>query len=257
MLTGSHWQFTGRHYPASVKIALPARPEPIEIDREQTAVLLVDMQNAFASTGGMLDLAGIDVKPAAAAVANARLVVDAARDAGVPVIYLVMGYPPDQSTAGGEDSPNPRKELALCLMRERPELRGKLLTHGTWDFQIVDELTPQPGDQVISKARYSGFAGTPLDAVLRSRGIQYLLMAGIASNVCVESTLRDAYFHEYWPVMIEDATMAAGPPEIQRATVYNVATFFGWVSTAAEVAQVLLASVLKHKIPSRLDRKRG
>src|SRR5216110_1212562 len=110
------------------------------------------MQNAFASTGGMLDLAGIDVKPAAAAVANARRVVEAARDANVPVIYLVMGYPPDQSTAGGEDSPNPRKEIALCLMRERPELRGKLLTHGTWDFQIVDELTPQPGDQVISKA---------------------------------------------------------------------------------------------------------
>ncbi len=175
-----------------VKIALPARPEPIEIDREQTAVLLVDMQNAFASTGGMLDLAGIDVKPAAAAVANARRVVDAARAASVPVIYLVMGYPPDQSP-------------------------------------------------VITKSRYSGFAGTPLDALLRGRGIRTLLMAGIASNVCVESTLRDAYFHEYWPVMIEDATMPAGSPEIQRATVYNVTTFFGWVSTAAEVAGALHA----------------
>jgi ureidoacrylate peracid hydrolase len=222
-----------------VKIALPARPEPLEIDREHTAVLLVDMQNAFASLGGMLDLAGVDVKPAAAAVANARLVVDAARAAGVPVIYLVMGYPPDQSTAGGEDSPNPRKELALCLMRERPELRGKLLTIGTWDFQIVDALTPAESDLVITKSRYSGFAGTPLDALLRGRGIRTLLMAGIASNVCVESTLREAYFHEYWPVMIEDATMPAGSPEIQRATIYNVATFFGWVSTAAEVAGAL------------------
>ena len=220
---------------------MPARPEPLEIDPEQTAVLLVDMQNAFASTGGMLDLAGIDVKPAVAVVANARLVVDAARDANVPVIYLVMGYPPDQSTAGGEDSPNPRKEIALCLMRERPELRGKLLTIGTWDFQIVDALKPALGDPVITKSRYSGFAGTPLDALLRSRGIRTLLMAGIASNVCVESTLRDAYFHEYWPVMIEDATMPAGSPEIQRATVYNVSTFFGWVSTAAEVAGVLHA----------------
>jgi ureidoacrylate peracid hydrolase len=224
-----------------VKIALAARPEPIEIDRGQTAVLLVDMQNAFASKGGMLDLAGVDVKPAAAAVANARLVVDAARDSSVPVIYLVMGYAPDQSNAGGDDSPNPRKELALCLMRERPELRGKLLTYGTWDFQIVDALTPQPGELVITKARYDGFIGTPLDAELRNRGIRTLLMAGIASNVCVESTLRDAYFHEYWPVMIEDATMPAGTPEIQRATVYNVTTFFGWVSTTAEVAAALHA----------------
>ncbi len=224
-----------------MKIALPARPEPIDIDREQTALLLVDMQNAFASTGGVLDLAGVDIKPAAEAVANARLVVDAARDARVLVLYLVMGYAPDQSNAGDEDSPNRRKELALCLMRERPELRGTLLTYGTWDFQIVDALMPQPGELVITKPRYSGFIGTPLDAELRSRGIRTLLMAGIASNVCVESTLRDAYFHEYWPVMIEDATMPAGPPEIQRATVYNVTTFFGWVSTTAEVVRALHA----------------
>src|SRR5207245_4150001 len=203
------------------------------------ALLLVDMQNAFASKGGLLDLAGIDVEPAGAAVAKARVLADAARAAGIPVIYLVMGYAPDQSNAGGEDSPNPRKELALCLMRERPELRGKLLTYGTWDFQIVDALTPHPGELVITKPRYSGFVGTPLDAELRSRGIRTLLMAGIASNVCVESTLRDAYFHEYWPVVIEDATMPAGPPEIQRATVYNVTTFFGWVSSAKEVASAL------------------
>jgi ureidoacrylate peracid hydrolase len=224
-----------------VKIALPARPEAIEIDREQTAVLLVDMQNAFASPGGMLDLAGVDVGPAAQAVANARLLVDAARAAGIPVIYLAMGYAPDQSNAGGEDSPNQRKELALCLMRERPELRGKLLTYGTWDFQIVDALTPHPGELVITKPRYSGFVGTALDTELRRRGIRTLLMAGIASNVCVESTVRDAYFREYWPVMIEDATMPAGSPEIQTATVYNVTTFFGWVSTTREVAGALHA----------------
>ena len=224
-----------------MKIALPARPEPIDIDPEHTAVLLVDMQNAFGSPGGMLDLAGVDIKPAAEAVAKARVLADAARAARIPVIYLVMGYAPDLSNAGGEDSPNPRKELALCLMRERPELRGKLLTIGTWDFQIVDALTPHRAELVITKPRYSGFIGTALDSELRSRGIRTLLMAGIASNVCVESTLRDAYFHEYWPVLIEDATMPAGSPEIQRATVYNVTTFFGWVSTAAEVAGALHA----------------
>ncbi len=222
-------------------VELPAEPEAVSIDLDRTALLVVDMQNAFASHGGMLDLAGIDVRPAQDVIANARLVCEAARRAGVPVVYLTIGYPPDLATAGGPDSPNPQKELALCLMHQRPELRGTLLTFGTWDFQIVDELTPQAGDTVIVKSRYSGFHATDLDSVLRSRGIRNLLMVGIASNVCVESTIRDAYFLEYWPVMVADATMPAGSAEIQRATIYNVRTFFGWVSTAEEVATALSA----------------
>lgn len=222
-----------------MELILPAEPEPITIAADRTAVLVVDMQNAFASPGGMLDLAGIDVRSAGEVVANTRLVCEAARAAGLPIIYLTIGYPVDQSTAGGLDSPNPHKELSLCLVKERPELRGKLLTFGTWDFQIVEELSPQPSDIVIVKSRYSGFYGTELDSVLRGRGIRNLLFTGIASNVCVESTIRDAYFNEYWPVLIEDATMAAGPPEIHRATIYNVKTFFGWVSNAEDTATVL------------------
>ncbi|HKB18136.1 MAG TPA: isochorismatase family protein [Candidatus Dormibacteraeota bacterium] len=220
-------------------VELPAEPEAVSIDIDRTALLVVDMQNAFASPGGMLDLAGIDVRPAQDVIANARLVCESARRAGILVVYLTIGYPPDLATAGGPDSPNPRKELALGLMRERPELRGTLLTFGTWDFQIVDELVPQAGDTVIVKSRYSGFHATDLDSVLRSRDIRNLLMVGIASNVCVESTIRDAYFLEYWPVMVADATMPAGSAEIQRATIYNVQTFFGWVSTAQEVATAL------------------
>ncbi len=220
-------------------VELPAEPAAISIDLDRTALIVVDMQNAFASSGGLLDLAGIDVRPARDAIANASLVREAARAARLPVVYLTIGYPPDLSTAGGVDSPNPEKELALRLMRERPELSGKLLTFGTWDFAIVDELAPEAGDVVIVKSRYSGFHGTELDSVLRGRGIRNLLMVGIASNVCVESTLRDAYFLEYWPVMVGDATMAAGPAEIQAATLYNVKTFFGWVASSEDVATAL------------------
>jgi len=220
-------------------VELPAEPASLVIDLDRTALIVVDMQNAFASPGGMLDLAGIDVALARDAVANARMVCSAVRRAGLPVVYLTIGYPPDLSTAGGLDSPNPQKELALCLMHERPELRGKLLTFGTWDFQIVDDLAPLPGDAVIVKSRYSGFHGTVLDSMLRSRGVRNLLMVGIASNVCVESTIRDAYFLEYWPVMVADATMPAGSAEIQRATVYNVKTFFGWVTTSEDLVTVL------------------
>lgn len=221
---------------------IPAEPEAIGLDLDRTAVLVIDTQNAFASPGGLLDIAGIDISGAADAVANARLVVDAARRAGLPIIYLTIGYPADQSTAGGPDSPNPHKETALRVMRERPELRGKLLTFGTWDFQVVDELAPQPEDVVIVKSRYSGFHGTNLDSVLRSKGIRNLLVTGIASNVCVESTIRDAYFNEYWPVMVEDATMPAGSRQVHEATVYNVRTFFGWVTNAEDLVTAISAA---------------
>lgn len=220
-------------------ITLAAEPEPLTFELERTALMVIDMQNAFASPGGMLDLAGIDVAPARDAVENTRMVREAARGAGLPVIYLVIGYPPDGSTAGGPDSPNPQKELALRLMRERPELRGKLLTFGTWDFEIVEALTPNPDETVIVKSRYSGFHGTTLDSQLRTKGIRNLLIAGIASNVCVESTIRDAYFHEYWPVMIADATMPAGSLAIQEATNFNVRTFFGWVAQSEDVTTAL------------------
>jgi ureidoacrylate peracid hydrolase len=220
-------------------IDVPAAPRALSLDLDRTALVVVDMQNAFASPGGLLDLAGIDVRPAQDVIANARMVSEAARRSGLAVVYLTIGYPPDLSTAGGDDSPNPQKELALCLMRERPELRGKLLTFGTWDFQIVDELTPQPADTVIVKSRYSGFHGTSLDSFLRGRGIRNLLFVGIASNVCVESTIRDAYFLEYWPVLIEDATMPAGSAEIQKATVFNIQTFFGWVAKSEDVTTAL------------------
>jgi len=223
-------------------VELPAEPAMLPLDVDRTALVVVDMQNGFASPGGMLDVAGIDVRPARDVIANASLVCEAARAARVPVVYLTIGYPPDLSTAGGLDSPNPQKELALRLMRERPNLRGKLLTFGTWDFAVVDELAPAAGDVVIVKSRYSGFHGTDLDSVLRSRGVRNLLMVGIASNVCVESTLRDAYFLEYWPVMVGDATMPAGPPEIQAATLYNVKTFFGWVANSEDVATALSGS---------------
>ncbi|MCX7036903.1 MAG: cysteine hydrolase [Proteobacteria bacterium] len=213
-------------------LTLETRPEPLQIDLSRAAVVVVDMQNAFASPGGLLDLAGVDISGAAAVTRTIGQLLPAARACGVPVVYLQTGYKPDLSNGGGERSPNPRKETALCLMRARPELRGQLLVEGTWDFQIVDELAPQAGDVVVLKTRYSGFAGTTLDATLRVRGIQYLFFVGIATNVCVESTLRDAYFQEYWPLLVTDGAMQAGPPEAHAATIFNVESFFGWTLTA-------------------------
>jgi ureidoacrylate peracid hydrolase len=218
---------------------LPSRPEPLDVDLAKAAVVVVDMQNAFASKGGMLDLAGVDLAPAAGVVRSIQRIVAAARACRMPVVYLQVGYKPDLSNSGGDASPNPRKELALCMMRSRPELKGKLLIEGTWDFAIVDELKPEPGDIVIVKARYSGFAGTTLESMLRVLGIRYLFFVGIATNVCVESTLRDAYFRDFWPILVTDAAMQAGPPAAHDATIFNVESFFGWTLTVEKFVECL------------------
>jgi ureidoacrylate peracid hydrolase len=218
----------------SAMLKLNARPEAVEVDLTKSAVVTVDMQNAFAAKGGMLDIASVDISEAPRVVRSIKAVLDAARQAGVLVVHLQMGYKPDLSNSGGPNSPNWHKELAMHLMNCRPELKGKLLTEGTWDFAIVDELKPAPQDLVVIKTRYSGFAGTTLDSQLRTRGIRYLFFAGIATNVCVESTLRDAYFQDYWPILIADGAMQAGPPAMQEATLFNVENFFGWTIRTEE-----------------------
>src|SRR5262249_56011778 len=122
------------------------------------------------------------------------------------------------------------------------DLKGQLLVEGTWDFQIVEDLAPRDSDLVVLKTRYSGFAGTQLDSILRAREIRYLVFVGIATNVCVESTLRDAYFHEYWPLLVTDGALQAGPAEAHTATVFNVESFFGWtIGSHALIASLALS----------------
>jgi ureidoacrylate peracid hydrolase len=218
---------------------LHAKPSPLEINFEKSAILVVDMQNAFASPRGMLDIAGLDISGAARVIHAIRDVLNAARASQIPIIYLQMGYKSDLSNGGGPSSPNWHKELAMCLMHARPELKGKILTEGTWDFAIVDELAPQPGDLVVVKTRYSGFAGTTLDSLLRMRGIQFLFFTGIATNVCVESTLRDAFFLDYWPILLADGAMPAGDAKQHEATLFNVESFFGWTILSSELLKNL------------------
>ncbi|MBW1214392.1 pyrimidine utilization protein B [Pantoea allii] len=218
---------------------LTARPEAIAFTPQQTALIVVDMQNAYATQGGYLDLAGFDVSATAPVIANIKVAIAAARAAGIKVIFFQNGWDNQYVEAGGAGSPNYHKSNALKTMRKRPELMGKLLAKGDWDYDLVDELQPQPGDIVLPKPRYSGFFNTQLDSLLRSYGIHHLVFTGIATNVCVESTLRDGFFLEYFGVVLEDATHQAGPEFAQKAAIYNIETFFGWVSSVGNFCDAL------------------
>jgi ureidoacrylate peracid hydrolase len=220
--------------PSASSVMLPARPEPIRLVPAETAMIVVDMQNAYASPGGYLDLAGFDIAGAASVIGRVATAVQAARDAGIPVLFFQNGWDPGYVEAGGPGSPNWHKSNALKTMRARPELDGTLLAKGGWDYALVDALRPQPGDLVVPKTRYSGFFHTNADSLLRARGVRTLVFTGIATNVCVESSLRDAFHLEYFGVVLEDATHQAGPAFAQEAALYNIETFFGWISTVAD-----------------------
>ncbi len=218
---------------------IPAKPEAVKIDTNRSAVVVVDMQNAFATKGGMFDLVGQDISGAKKVIEANKKVIEAARAAKMKIVYLLFSYEADLSNSGGPDSPNWHKEFGIVVMRQKPELKGKILTRGTWDEAVVDELKPKPEDIIIRKARYSGFVGTNLEQILKTYNIKYLMFTGIATNVCLESTLRDAFFREYWPIVVSDATNNAGPPFTQQATLWNVEALFGWVTTSEDFVKAI------------------
>ena len=219
---------------------LKARPQEVEIDLGRTAFIVVDMQNAYAKKGGMLDLgAGIDESRTNPVIAANQRLLTAARAAGVKIIYLQFGYQPDLSDAGGPQSPNIRKQMAIRMIKERPADREKLIIEGTWGWEIIDELKPGPDDLVVKKARYSGFAGTTLENQLNGLDIRHILFTGVATNVCVESTAREAFFREFWPILIEDAMDHTGPDFTREATLFNFESKFGWVTKTDDVLDML------------------
>src|SRR5712692_10905409 len=158
---------------------LDARPQPITIDPERTALLVVDMQNDFGRKGGMFDRAGIDISQIQKVVAPTARVIAAARKAGMRVIYLKMGFRPDLSDAGPPDSPNWIKHAEMPVgeaVRAPDGTESRILIRDTWNTEIVSELRPQPGDVVVYKHRYSGCYQTDLENILTEMNAKYLVV---------------------------------------------------------------------------------
>jgi ureidoacrylate peracid hydrolase len=220
-------------------ILVPARPEAIRIARARSVLVVLDVQNAFLSKNGYIDLCGFDVSAAPAVIAAIGRVISAWRAAGLPIVYFQNGFSAELREATLTRSPLYYKSNALKYMRAHPEAHGRLVTEGSWDFDFVPELRPQAGDTVLRKARYSGFAGTNFEQYLDARGITTLVVVGVNTNVCVESTIRDAYHREYFAIMVPEATMPSGNRAIQEASVFNVETFLGWTTTVAALCSAL------------------
>ena len=220
-------------------ITIEAEPEPISIDLSKTAILVVDMQNAFVRKGGYFDLIGIDISEAGKIIGPCKDIISEARGNGIKIVYLQMAYSPDLSDTGPRDSPASYKSQSLILMRQRPELKDKLCLAGSWGAEIIEELKPEPGDIVVRKQKYDGFIGTNLNIILRTLGIKYLIFIGTATNICVESTLRRSFFLDYFPILVSDAVSQKGPKMMQEATIINVQSTFGWVTDSMRLIKAI------------------
>jgi ureidoacrylate peracid hydrolase len=230
-------------------VTIDALPGPIAIDVTKTAVIVVDMQNDFGSEGGAFQRAGIDISMIRAAVAPTARVLAAARAAGIPIVYLKMGFRPDLSDAGAVDSPNYERHRFLGLgdvVKAPNGVESRVFIRDTWNTDIVEELAPKAEDVVIYKHRFSGFFETSLDETLKRLGIKYLVVVGCTTSICVESTIRDAMFRDYSCVLLKDC---CGEPigngmsrTNHEASLLTIQTLLGWVSTSDDAIKALTPS---------------
>jgi ureidoacrylate peracid hydrolase len=234
-----------------VIIRVEAQPEPVSIETGQSAVLIVDMQNDFGADGGMFARAGMDLGPIQAVIPPIKRVLEATRAAGVPTVYLKMGYHADLSDAGFPGAPSwiKHKNSKLNIGDETiaPNGRsGRILIRDTWNTDIVDELRPVPGDTVVYKTRYSGFFGTDLHTILQEKHIKYLLVVGCTTGVCVESTIRDAMFRDYHCILPADCAAEPGrtgfPSAVHEASLAIIAARFGWVTQSENLIKAISAA---------------
>src|SRR5436189_1914650 len=234
--------------PKNEMVTLNAKPEPIAINPARTAVIVVDMENDFVAKGGMFDRAGADISGAQKAIAPTAKVLAAARQSGLKIIYLKMGYHPDLSDLGSADSVNRTRHLKLGVgqkIRAPDGRESRVLIRDTWDTDIVPELKPQANDVVIYKTRFSGFYQTDLDATLKKFGIKYLIFTGVTTSICVESTVRDAMFRDYLCILLSDCMSEPIGNDLPRtnheASLLNAEVLLGWVSDSDQFINALAA----------------
>lgn len=240
-------------------VEVEARPGSFSLDPASTAVIVVDMQHDFADPHGMFGRAGIPLDGIQAVVEPTRRVLDAARRAGVLVVYLAMQFDEDLSNLGSATAPNRLRHLMMGVGQEvaAPDgTQSRVLVSGTWNTRIIEALAPRAADLVVPKHRYSGFFETNLHDLLRERNITSLIFTGCTTSVCVESTLRDAFYRDYQCLLLTDccaeAIGSAASRTNHEASITVIEALFGWTTESAAVHDALSNVEMSATAPTAL-----
>ena len=214
-----------------------AEPEPLPVDLSRTALIIIDMQRDFLEPGGFGETLGNDVSLLNRAVEPCKKVLAAARAAGLLVIHTREGHRPDLT-----DAPLAKIERGHPSMRiGAPGPMGRILVRGEPGHDIIPELYPVPGEPVIDKPGKGAFYATDLDALLRNFGIQYLVVCGVTTEVCVNTSVREANDRGYRCIVLEDCC-ASYFPEFHKIGIEMIkaqGAIFGWVSSSQAMLEVL------------------
>ena len=212
---------------------IAARPYAFSFEPASTALLVIDMQRDFIERGGFGEALGNDVSRLAAIVPTVRDLLGWARAHGIRVVHTREGHRPDLA-----DCPLAKRQ------RGRPTLRigdagpmGRILVDGQPGNDIVPDLAPRAGETVIVKPGKGAFYATPLDELLRSQKITHLILAGVTTEVCVQTTMREANDRGFECLLVEDATESYFP-EFKQATLAMVHAQGGIVGWTAPFAAV-------------------
>ena len=208
-----------------------AQPYTYSFDPETTALLVIDMQRDFVEPGGFGAALGNDVSRLAAIVPTVRDLLEWCRARGVRVIHTREGHRPD--LADCPPAKRRRGHAAIRIGDAGP--MGRLLVDGEPGNDIVSALAPLPGETVIVKPGKGAFWATPLADILRWHGVTHLLIAGVTTEVCVQTTMREANDRGYDCLLIEDATESYFP-EFKRATLEMIRAQGGIVGWTAPFA---------------------
>jgi len=192
-------------------------------DPRYAALIVVDVQNDFVSLQGSAGKRGDDVGAAVAMVPNLMRLLEEGRRVGLTIIYIKTIHSEWTDTPSWIYRTSQKSGLNTC--RE-----------GTWGAELYEGISPLPNERVVIKHRYSAFINTDLNTVLKARGIQSILVCGVATNVCVETTARDGYMYDYYVTMIDDCS-AAYEAKLHMGTLENIRRHFGLVASSNQIIE--------------------
>jgi nicotinamidase-related amidase len=204
-------------------------------DTASTALVIIDMQRDFCDDGGYAAQVGLDTARLAGAIANIRLLLDAARAADLLVVHTREGHLPDLSDC-------PPAKLARSIAAGAPigqrGAMGRLLVRGEYGHDIIDRLKPEAGEPVIDKPGYGAFHRTGLEDLLQRRAIKALILCGVTTEVCVHSTLREAVDRGFACITVGDAC-AASDPALQQPALDMIGVEGGIFGAVVETENLL------------------